>query len=304
MDLNELLVFAKVVQAGSFTGAARALEMPKSTVSRKLSELEERLGARLVQRTTRKLNLTDVGRTYYEYCARIVAEVEDAERAVGSLQQTPRGLLRVTAPLNVGFLGPILADFLERYPDVQLELVGTDRIVSLVEERFDVGIRAGPLADSTLIARNLGSVRRFLVASPGYLKKRGQPKSPEDLAQHDCMLFGAGSDRTSWQLKDKSRALEVAVPARLIVNDFELLRDAAVAGLGIAMLPVSGCIDDIRAQRLQRILRDWDAPETPLHAVYPSSRHLSPKVKAFLDHLQERMTPPPSAPPWELGPVP
>src|SRR6266850_380335 len=177
MDLNEMLVFARIVQAGSFTAAAAALGMPKSTVSRKLSELEERLKARLLQRTTRKLSLTDVGRTYYDYCVRIVGEIEDAERAVSSLQETPRGLLRVTAPINVAFLGPIVSDFLKRYPEVRLELFCTGRAVDLVEERFDLGIRAGVLADSTLIARSLGSVRWFLVASPAYVEKRGRPRS-------------------------------------------------------------------------------------------------------------------------------
>jgi DNA-binding transcriptional LysR family regulator len=150
MDLNEIVVFARVVQAGSFTRAARELGMPKSTVSRKVAELEERLGSRLLQRTTRKLSLTDVGRTYHEHCARIVSELEEAERAVSSLQGKPRGLLRVTAPVNMSFLGPIIGDYLKRYPEVQLELFCTQRSVDLVEERYDVGIRAGSLADSTL----------------------------------------------------------------------------------------------------------------------------------------------------------
>ena len=143
MDLNEMLVFARVVQAGSFTTAAAQLGMPKSTVSRKVSELEERLKARLLQRTTRKLSLTDVGRTYYDYCARIVGEIEDAERAVSSLQETPRGLLRVTAPVNAAFLGPIVSDYLKRYPEVRLELFCTARAVDLVEERFDLGDPSG-----------------------------------------------------------------------------------------------------------------------------------------------------------------
>src|SRR6185436_12514716 len=172
MDLNEIVVFAKVVETRSFTAAAQQLGLPKSTVSRKVSELEERLSARLLQRTTRKLSLTDVGRTYYDYCARIVGEVEDAERAVSSLQEAPRGLLRVTAPLNMSFLAPIVSDYLARYKEVQLEFFATTRRVDLVEERFDVGIRAGPLADSTLIARSLGTAAWFLVATPADLKKR------------------------------------------------------------------------------------------------------------------------------------
>src|SRR5262245_42530996 len=189
MDLNEIMVFTRVVQTGSFTAAAKALGMPKSTVSRKVSDLEERLDTRLLQRTTRKLSLTDAGRTYFDYGARILGEVEDAERAIGDLQATPRGLLRVTAGINSSYLAPIVADFLGRYPEVRLDLLCTGRAVDLVEERFDVAIRAGALPDSSLIARSLGAVSWFLVATAAYLKKRGRPRSPEDLAQHDVLIF-------------------------------------------------------------------------------------------------------------------
>jgi len=300
MDLNEILVFARVVQAGSFTSAAAELGMPKSTVSRKVSDLEERLKSRLLQRTTRKLSLTDVGRTYYDYCARIVGEIEDGERAVSRLQESPRGLLRVTAPVNVAFLGPIVSDYLKRYPEVRLELFCTALAVDLVEERFDLGIRAGTLADSTLIARSLGSVRWFLVATPAYLKRRGRPRSPDDLKKHDCLLFGAGIDNAGVRLENADTSVQVALSARLMVTDMDVLHAVAAAGLGIALLPASRCAEDLRARRLERVLADWNAPSTPVHVVYPSTRHLSPKVKTFVEHLHERMTPPP----WELGPLP
>ena len=300
MDLNEMLVFARVVQAGSFTAAAATLGMPKSTVSRKVSELEERLKARLLQRTTRRLSLTDVGRTFYEYSARVVGEIEEAEHAVSRLQEAPRGLLRVTAPVNVAFLGPIVSDYLQRYPEVRLELFCTARTVDLVEERFDLGIRAGALADSTLIARSLGSVRWFLVASPAYLKKRARPRSPEDLKKHDCLFFGAGIHGADLHLTSGKGSAQFAPPARLLVSDMDVLHTAVVAGRGIGLLPAFLCVEDLRARRLERVLRDWNAPATPVHVVYPSTRHLSPKVKSFVDHLHERMTPPP----WELGPMP
>ena len=300
MDLNEIVVFARVVQAGSFTAAATALGMPKSTVSRKVSELEERLRSRLLQRTTRKLSLTDVGRTYYEYCARIVGEIEDAERAVSRLHEAPRGLLRVTAPVNAAFLGPIVSDYLKRYPEVRIDLFCTARTVDLVEERFDLGIRAGTLADSTLIARSLGSARWFLVATPAYLKKRGRPRSPDDLKQHDGLLFGVGIDGASVRLENAERSAQVALSARLMVSDVDILHAVASAGQGIALLPAFRCVEDLRARRLERVLPDWNAPATPVHVVYPSTRHLSPKVKTFVEHLQQRMTPPP----WELGPMP
>ena len=297
MDLNEILVFARVVQAGSFTAAAAALGMPKSTVSRKVSDLEERLHSRLLQRTTRKLSLTDVGRTYYDYCARIVGEVEDAERAVSTLQETPRGLLRVTAPINVAFLGPIVSDYLKRYPEVRLDLFCTGRTVDLVEERFDLGIRGGALADSTLIARRLGSAKWLLVATPGYLQRRGRPRSPDDLRKHDCLLFGAGPDSGGLRLENGDRSVQVALSPRLTATDIDVVYAVATAGLGIAVLPAFRCVEDLRARRLTRVLADWNVPSTSLHVVYPSTRHISPKVKSFIDHLHARMTPPP----WELN---
>jgi DNA-binding transcriptional LysR family regulator len=296
MDLNEMLVFARVVQAGSFTAAAAALGMPKSTVSRKVSDLEERLQSRLLQRTTRKLSLTDVGRTYYDYCARIVGEIEDAERAVSTLQETPRGLLRVTAPINVAFLGPIVSDYLKRYPEVRLDLFCTGRAVDLIEERFDLGIRAGALADSTLIARRLGSAKWLLVATPGYLKRRGRPRSPDDLSKHDCLLFGAGPDSGGLCLENGDRSVQVALSPRLTVTDIDVVYAVATAGLGIAVLPAFRCVEDLGARRLARVLADWNVPSIPVHVVYPSTRHISPKVKSFIDHLHARMTPPP----WNL----
>jgi DNA-binding transcriptional LysR family regulator len=299
MDLNEILVFARVVQVGSFTGAARELDMPKSTVSRKVSELEERLGARLLQRTTRKLSLTDVGQTYYQHAARVVAELEEAELAVTRMQDAPRGLLRVTTPLNFGFLGPTIATFLERNPEVQIELVCADRVVDLVQEGFDLAVRAGPLADSSLIARRLGTFESFVVASPDFVAEAAEPRTPRDLGRLDCLVFGAGPDRTQWKLHRGGKTVAVRVEPRLIVNDFDFLMAAAIGGLGVAMLPVFRCAELLRTGTLRRLLPEWCSLEIPIHAVYPSTRHLSPKVKAFLDHLREEMTPPP----WERAPV-
>lgn len=300
MDLNEILVFTRVVQAGSFIGASRELAMPKSTVSRKISELEERLGARLLHRTTRKLSLTDVGQVFFRHAERVVAEAEEAELVVGRMQEAPRGPLRVTAPLNFGYLGPIVTSFLKRYPEVQLEMVCADRVVDLIQEGFDVAVRAGRLDDSTLIAKNLGVLRNYVVASPAFLEKHGRPSEPDDLRRIDCVVFGAGADRSRWKLRRDRETLTVEVKARVVVNDFDFLDEAARSGLGVAMLPVHRCIQHLRTKHLVRVLPEWCSPEVPLHAVYPSTRHLSPKVSAFLDHLREGMTPPP----WELGPPP
>jgi DNA-binding transcriptional LysR family regulator len=288
MDLNELLVFARVVQAGSFTEAARGLQMPKSTVSRKVSELEERVGAQLLQRTTRKLHLTEVGRAYYEHCARIVAEAEAAEQSVTRMQAVPHGLLRVTAPLTFSHLGPLVAEFMKSYPEVQLDLVCTDRTVDLVGEGFDLAIRAGRLADSSFIARRLGVIERLVVAAPSYIKARGAPRSPKELEKHDCLLFGAGREGNVWSLNAGSRSVEVQVRARFVVNEPDMLRAVTLAGAGVALLPNIHCSSDIAAGRLQRILPDWGSPGAPVHVIYPSARHHSPKVMAFVDFLRER----------------
>jgi DNA-binding transcriptional LysR family regulator len=295
MDLNELLVFARVVQAGSFTAAARALGLPKSTVSRKVSELEKRLEARLLQRTTRKLSLTDVGRTYYAYCARIVEEVEEAERAVGQLQEVPRGLLRVTVPQNFSFLGRIFAGYLRRHAEVRLEVVTTDRLVDLVADGFDVAVRIGRLADSTLVTRPLGHAHSVVVGSPAYLKKHGRPRAPADLAGHECLRFVSPGD-PGWRLESNGELADVPVAARLVANDWDSLREAAAAGLGLTLLPVFLCAPDLRARRLERVLPGWSSAEVPIQAVYPSTRQLSPKLSSFLDELQAAMSPPPWQP--------
>jgi len=299
MALDELVVFARVVQAGSFVAAGKALGMPKSTVSRKVAELEERLDVRLLQRTTRKLSLTDAGRVLYDHSARLASEIETAERAVTSLRETPRGLLRVTAGVNASYLGPLVRDYLKRYPEVRLELYCTGRQVDLVEERFDLGIRAGRLPDSSLIARSLGRTTWFLVATPAYLKKRGRPRAPAELAAHDVLVFGTG-DRVTMRLRRDDDEATVEVVPRLVVSDMDILAQVAAGGMGIALAPAHQCVDDLRAKRLERVLREWEAPAVPIHLVYPSTRHVSPTVKSFIDHLEASMTPPP----WELGPLP
>lgn len=285
MDLNELVIFVRVVQVGSIRGAAEALGIPKSTVSRKLIDLEERLEARLLQRTTRKLGLTDVGRIYYDYGVRIVTEVENAEQAVRSQHETPRGLLRVTAPLNLAFLAASFSEYLRRHPEVRLELSANARVVDLVEERFDVGIRAGRLEDSSLIAKLLGTLEGVLVATPTYLKTRRRPRAPSDLKKHDCLLFG--SDTTLTLMCDGRREV-VALNPKLLVTDIDVLEIALKADLGIAVMPAFMCEKAVRAGRLQRVLPAWSPPSVPLHIVYPSSRHLSPTVRSFVDFMQKR----------------
>jgi DNA-binding transcriptional LysR family regulator len=291
-DLSEIGVFVKVVQTGSFSQAARDLGLPKSTVSRKVSQLEERLGARLLQRTTRKVALTEVGAMYHERCARILPELEEAERAVTELQDVPRGLLRVAAPLRFGMLGPVISEFLSLHPEVRVELVCSDRVVDLIDEGFDVAIRAGALSDGSLIARRLmDSIPHFLVASPEYVAKRGAPEEPTELTDHDCLIFSGNRDRSTWRFRKGARQVDVQVSGRCSINDFDLLRQAAVAGHGIARVPAQVTCADLRAGRLVRVVTEWSTAEVPLSIVYPSTRHMSPKVRAFIDLVRQRLTP-------------
>jgi DNA-binding transcriptional LysR family regulator len=289
VDLNQMFLFVRVVQAGGFSAAARQLAVPKSTLSRKVSELEGRLGARLLQRTTRRLGLTDAGRIYYERAVRVVADAQEAEQAVGHVQAAPRGLLRVTTPLSFAIVAPIVSEYLRRYRDAQIDLVCSDRLVDLVEEGFDVALRAGRLADSTLVARSLGILERVVVASPAYCKARGVPRAPADLQQHACIALGVGATPRVWTLEREGERVEVQVAPRLTVNDLEIMRAATLEGIGVAWIPEFACAEDLRGRRLRRLLPDWCSAQTPLHAVYPTARHLSPKVTAFVDLVRDRL---------------
>ena len=285
VDLNEVVIFTRVVEAESFTVAARRLEMPKSTVSRKVSQLEDRLGVRLLHRTTRSLRLTDVGAAYYERCARIVAQLEEADFAATEAQASPRGTLRVTAPVEFTFLGELVAELLHIHVDLRIEVVLTGRRVDLVEEGFDLAIRAGRLVDSTLIARKLGSVQPQVLAAPAYLAGHARPLEPDDLrTNHECILFGEAQRGGMWQLGH-----EVQVKGRLVTNAIGLAREAAVAGLGLALLPDFLCRAQLADGRLEAVLDDHLSPRMHVYALYPTSRHLSPKVRTFLDFAVEHL---------------
>ena len=286
-DLGEILVFTRVVRGGSFTAAAISLGMPKSTVSRKISELEARVGARLLQRTTRSVSLTDVGRAYYEYCARIVAELEEAEQVVAQMQATPRGLLRIATPVTFSVISPVLADYMRLYPEVQVEVFAEQRRVDLVEERFDLSLRAGALPDTTLVARKVGVVRRCVLGAPALLGRLDPLRHPSDLERHDCLVFAP--EGSTWTLGSGTKEVEVATRPRLLANDYDVLRGVARAGVGLALLPEYHCIEDVETGRLARALPGWSAREIPIFAMYPSTRHLPAKVSALLELLRERL---------------
>lgn len=295
MDLNDIVVFTKVVETKSFTGAADALGLPKSTVSRKLAQLEERLGVRLVQRTTRKLALTEIGEAYYERCARIVADVMSAEQLVTDMQATPRGRLRVTSSVDFAtkWFGDIIASFLEKYPDINIELEATDRIVDLIEDGFDLAVRFGPMPESTLIARRLCTVTLVLCASPAYLARCGTPKTIEDLDGHDHVLFTPTSRNQTWTLVNGDGAHEFGRPARFASNNFGAALTSALAGSGIALISDFMVGELFNSGRLVRVLPEWTTRPTEVHAVYPAREKLPPRLSLFIDHLAQALNPPP-----------
>jgi DNA-binding transcriptional LysR family regulator len=284
------------VETKSFTGAAEQLGLPKSTVSRKLAQLEERLGVRLVQRTTRKLALTDIGQAYYERCARIVADVAAAEQLVTDMQSTPRGRVRVTAPIDLStkYLGTIVAEFLAIHGDVFVEIEATDRVVDLIEEGFDLAIRFGQLVESTLIARKLCTTGGLLVASPAYLAKRGTPANVEELDEHDRCLFTPTPRVQTWTLDgDDNTTYEFGRPARFASNNVGAVYSAVLAGAGIGHLAELQVACDIHKGKLVHVLPSWRGRSFDVHAVYPARQNLPPRLALFIEFLQQAMDPPP-----------
>ncbi len=293
--LDDMLAFIKVVDAKSFTAAAERLGLSKSVVSRRIAELEDRLGARLLNRTTRKLSLTEVGEAFYERCARILADLEEAERAVGDLHAAPRGRLKVNAPVSFGLLhlAPALAAFLARYPDIEIDIDLNDRYVDLIDEGYDVAVRIGRLRDSSLIARRLAPNRRAVCAAPAYLDKHGRPVSPEDLAGHNCLIYTNVPLAEQWQFRVDGETRSVRVTGSLRTSNGDLLRAAALAGVGGAVLPTFLCGDALASGALECLMFDTYVSESTVYAVYPHNRHLSPKVRAFVDFLAARFGPHP-----------
>ena len=282
MGLDDALIFTRVVDCHSFTQAAQSLGMQKSTVSRRIALLEERLGVRLLNRTTRKLRLTEVGQAYYERCRQIMLDFAEAEQAVMQLQQAPSGLLRITAPIEFGqlFLGRVLGEFMRQYPQISAEVELTSRDVDPLEEGVDIAIQVGQPRDSTLIARKLFESRRRLCASPAYLAQHGTPRTVQELAGHRALHLPVDSPR-HWPLLGEN----IACQRVLACNNITLAREAALAGAGIAALPVMISEAAVQDGELIELLPEARLPTGELYAVYPSRRFQAMKVKAFLDFL-------------------
>ena len=289
--LSVMAVFARVVEMESFSGAARDLGLSKSAVSKQVGRLEDRMGLRLLNRTTRRLSLTEAGAAFYQGCRRVVAEAEAAEQAVTRLASAPRGRLKVNAPMSFGVrhLAPALPDFMARYPELTVDLALNDRLVDLVEEGFDVAIRIARLADSSLIARRLAPNRLVLCATPAYLRAHGAPRSIDELKDHACLLYSYQTAGDVWRLCGPGGERRLRITGRVRINNGDALLAAALGGLGVALLPCFICGQDLRAGRLIHVLPEWSSPaDTAITAVYPASRNLSPKVRVFVDFLAER----------------
>ncbi len=288
--LAAMNAFAKVVASASYAEAARKLGITRSAVSKAVSELEADLGARLLDRTTRRVAPTEAGLAYYQRCLAILAEVEEAEAQIARLHDEPKGRLRVNAPMTFGLrcLSGVLADFMARYPDLKVELSLADRYIDPLEEGYDVTIRIGRLGDTSLIARRLGTTRMVLAAAPSYLAAHGRPAIPADLAAHRCLQYGHSTCVQKWQLREKGHDISVPIDAAMSANNGDTLRDAAVRGCGITLLPTFIVGDDIDAGRLETVLADFSPPDLDIHALYVPNRYLATKSRVFIDFLVER----------------
>lgn len=293
-DLNDALIFAKVVEQGSFIAAARQLRLSTTTVSRKIQGLEQRLGARLLHRTTRNLSLTEAGAVYFDYCNRIARDLNEAESAVQRLEDTPRGWLRVTAPFTMctEFTSALVRDFRELYPTVKIDLILSNERLDLVAHQIDVALRAGPLPDSSLVARPLARYRSFVYASDAYIARHGAPREPGELASHPVLAKNVDQrgQRYFWQLRDgKGRQQEVEVDPIAVANDPFVLRALLLDGAGLMLTSeIVACLGP-EERRLHRVLDDWEGPPVELNAVFPGGSLVSPKVRTFVDFVVERM---------------
>lgn len=292
MDFNESAVFVKVVQAGSFSEAARQIGLPTSTVSTRISRLEKRLGITLLQRTTRRLSLTEVGAVYYQHAAQGLSYLLEAEAAIDEARQQPQGKLKVTAPADLGdsLLANLILRTQREFPALELELLLTDRYIDLVADGVDVAIRTGDLRDSSLIAKSLGTIHWELFASKDYLKSAAPLDVPQDIHAHHCLQF-TPMGRDAWTLSSEYSQITIPLPARTMANSIGVVKSMAENGQGVALLPAFVCKQGLTSGNLLRVLPEWKGRADPVHLVYPKQRFMPPKLRAFLDLAQEELRP-------------
>lgn len=289
-DLNDTLVFVKVVELGSFTAAAKALRLPNTTVSRKVQDLEARLGAQLLHRTTRKLGLTEAGNVYFEHCHRIARDLDQAESAVGQLQSGPRGWLRVTTThaLGTAWIAPLLSEFRARYPDVRVELLLSNEPLDIVAGEIDVALRVGTLADSNLVARKLSVLRTAVYTTPSYIERFGEPLHPDDLIHHRALAVT--NSRNAWTLSDSNgKPREFPIDPIVIANDPSALRAVLLGGEGIILTTDVWVRAYVEQGQVQRVLPGWRGQDIDFNALFQRGQLQSPKVRAFIDFLVERL---------------
>jgi DNA-binding transcriptional LysR family regulator len=288
--LGAMEMFVRIVETGSFSAVARELGTTQPTISKQLTALERQLKTRLLNRSTRSVSLTEAGTAYYERCKRIIDEVQDAEGALGHLQSSLSGTLHVNASIALGqiFLTPLILEFQAQYPELVVELTLNDRYIDLVEEGVDVAVRIGRLPDSNLVARRLGSTRRTLVATPAYLARNGVPLVPQDLARHNCVLYAYLSTGNEWSFKGADGEIRVRVNGSFKANNGHAIREALLAGAGIALMPDWLIHDQVERGELIALLPEYAAPPLDINAVYPFGRHVSAKVRVFIDFLQQK----------------
>lgn len=296
--LDAMNAFAKVVASGSYAEAARRLGLTRSAVSKAVMELEQLLGARLLDRTTRRLSPTEAGRAYFERCTDILAAVEETELQVSRLHEEPRGVLRVNAPMSFGtlYLGDAIAEFMATYPDLKVELMLNDRFIDPLEEGVDVTVRIGALPDSSLIARKLAPARRVLAASADYLARYGEPQTPEDLTRHRCLNYGHSTTMQRWRLTRDGETIVVPITSCLCSNNGDVLRAAALKGNGITRLPTFIVGADIKARRLREVLPSYAPSPLGIYALYAPNRYLAAKTRVLIDFLVRRCG---NDPPWD-----
>jgi DNA-binding transcriptional LysR family regulator len=288
MDLfYSMRMYVAVVDGGSFAAAADKLEISRAMVSKQIQKLEEHLGTRLMNRTTRRLSLTETGRAFYERSTEILQDVEEAEQVAGHLTRTPQGVLRLTIPLSYGQhrLAAIIGAYTQAYPQVQLDIALSDRKVDLVEDGFDLAVRIGALPQSDLIARKIGGVRSIVCASPGYVARHGAPRTPEELGSHACLGYSLTGSGTDWRFETPDGPLIVPITGPIRADNGDIIRLAALSGAGILFQPHFIVEDDLAAGRLVQLLPAWQSAELGVYAVYPSRKHLSAKVRTFVDFL-------------------
>ncbi|MBT4839057.1 MAG: LysR family transcriptional regulator [Methylococcales bacterium] len=292
--------FIRIVEVGSISGAADRLNVAKSAVSRRLKELEGHLGVELFHRTTRRMNLTDTGRSFYRQCVQIREDVLEAELATSQAHGTLKGSLKIALPSSFGLthIGPTINEFLQKHPKIEFDLDFNDREVDLMQEGFDLAIRIANLPDSSLIARRLAPIRTIMCASPAYLEKMGQPHTPDELSEHQCLVYSLLHDYEYWYLTDiQGKEIKTKIYPYLKASTGEFIRDAAVAGQGIILAPLFIVYKEIERRALIPVLKDYMSVQINAYAIYPQTRHLSQRVRAFVDFLVKRFE---GTPYWDL----